>query len=193
MRRSFRPLCLLSYVLLAGVLLAGCASNTVRLLYSPSEPGALPAPSAKRLTVVMFDDKRASQALGLRSNGTAFAANSSVADWASRSLGDAVLKLGPQVSYAMTQAEAQHAKHDYIVTGVIHEVWMQEPSTATVTANIRMTITLTGSKGTVFSETLTSTQERKGVLTSGDVENLLVDTLRGIVSPMSRKISDAML
>jgi uncharacterized lipoprotein YajG len=195
MHHPFRLLCraALAGALLACLFLAGCAGNTVRLLYSPNEPGALPTASAKRLAVIMFDDQRSSQALGMRDNGTVFAASSSVADWVSRSLGDSVLKLGPQVSYAPTLAEAQRGKPDYIVTGAIHEVWLQETGTVSVNAIVRLTITMTNGKGMpVFTETQTSTQERKGVLTSNDVENLLVDTLRGISGPISRKINDAM-
>lgn len=188
----YRPLRLVCLVALAGLLLAGCSGNTVRLLYSPGEPGALPMPSTKRLTVVMFDDKRPSQALGVRNNGTAFAAGSSVADWVSRSLGDSVLKLGAQVSYATTMAEARRAKPDYIVTGVINEVWMQEQGKTSLNASMRLVITMIGEKGTVFSETQVSTQERTGVLTSSAVENMLVDTLRGITGPMARKINEFM-
>jgi uncharacterized lipoprotein YajG len=190
MHRPFRLLCL---VVLAGLLLAACAGNTVRLLYSPNEPGALPTASSKRLAVVLFDDQRPSQTLGARSNGTAFAASSSVADWVSRSLGDAVLKHGPQVSYATTLAEARRGKPDYVVTGVIHEVWLQETGTVSVNASVRLTIAMASEKGMpMFSEPQASTQERKGVLTSNDVEDLLVDTLRGITGPISRKINDSM-
>ena len=188
----FRPIHLLCLAALACLLLAGCAGNTIRLLYSPSEPGALPAPSAKRLTVVMFDDKRSSQTLGMRRNGTAFAASSPVADWISRSLGDSVLKLGTQVSYAMTLAEARQAKPDYIVTGVIHEVWMQEPGPASLNVSVRLSITLAGRQGMIFTENQASSQDRKGVLTSNDAENLLADTLRVILGPIARKINDSM-
>jgi uncharacterized lipoprotein YajG len=180
-------------VALACLLLAACAGNTVRLLYGPNEPGALPTASAKRLAVVLFDDQRSSQALGARGNGTVFAASSPVADWVSRSLGDAVLRHGPQVSYATTLAEARRGKPDYIVTGVIHEVWLQETGTVSVNASVRLTIAMESGRGMpMFSETQASTQERKGVLTSNDVEDLLVDTLRGITGPISRKINDSM-
>jgi hypothetical protein len=69
---------------------------------------------------------------------------------------------------------------------------MQEPGKASLNASVRLTVTMIGGKGAIFSETQTSTQERKGVLTSGDAENLLVDTLRGITGPIARKIHDAM-
>lgn len=187
-----RLLSLCSLMLFAGVLLAGCASNSVRLLYSPSDPGSLPAPSAKQVVVVMFDDKRDNQSLGIRNNGTVFAASSSVPDWVSRSLGDALFKLGTPVSYAMTMAEAKRAKPAYIVTGVIHEVWLQEQSATSINATIRLTVTMNTERGTVLTETMTASQERKGVLTSSDIENLLVDTLRGITGPMARKINDAL-
>ncbi len=183
MRRFIRPV----LALLAVCLLSACASNTVRLLYSPSEPGTLPASSSKRVTVVMFEDKRDKQAIGVRGNGTPFASSSSVIDWVSRSVGDALLKQGIQVSFATTMAEARRAKPDYIVSGAVNEVWLQEGSAASVTATIRLNIQMADDKTTVYSENLSSNQERK-VLTSGDLENLLASTLRDITGPAARKM-----
>jgi len=169
--------------------LTACAGNTVRLLYGPSDPGSLPASSSKRVTVVMLDDKRNQQAIGVRSNGTPFASTSSVVDWASRTLGESIMRQGVQVSYAMTMAEAKRAKPDYIVSGSLNEVWLQEQSAASLLATVRMSLAMTDAQGkTVYSENLTASQERKALLTK-DVENLLVDTLRECVGPASRTMT----
>ena len=177
------------FLLLTACLLSACASNTVRLLYSPAEPGTLPASSAKRVSVIMLEDKREKQAIGIRNDSTSFAASSPVADWVSRSVGDALLKQGVQVSYAATTAEAKRAKPDYIVSGSINEVWLTEGSAASVTATIRLSLHMADVNSTnVYAENLSANQERK-VLTSGDLENLLSGTLRDITTPAARKMA----
>ncbi len=187
---SIRRLRLFGAALALLLSLAACGpGNTVRLVYAPVGEPLLPQPDAPRVTVVKFDDKRSQQAVGVLRNGASIAPGSTVADWAARSLGDELTRLGPQVSYSPTRAAAKAAGAPFTVTGVVHEVWLKEVNPAVMTAAVRLTVTLTGKDGTIYAENLSSTQERTGMASSSAAESLLADTLRDVLLPAAQKIA----
>lgn len=189
MRLFFRHIPLLLILLLLGA----CASNnSVRLIYPASDAGQLPSPTARRVVVVMFDDMRSSQNIGVKRDGSPFTATSSVTDWISRSIGDELSKKGFQVSYALTQAEAKNASFDYIITGITREVWLTETGTTTVLANIRLAITLADKKKELFTDNMTASLEKPVLWSASSVEALLQETLRGITEPAVTKLSGLM-
>lgn len=174
------------------VTVAGCApKDTVRLIYTPVTPSVLPAPTAPRVAVVLFEDKRGKQEIGVRRNGGQFLPGSSVPEWITRSLADEVSRMGPQVSYAPSIQLAQSARPDYIVTGTVEEVWVKESSPATYSSTVRVTFNLANRKGTVYAQNLSSSQEKTGLPGSGMVEGLLTDTLREVLGVAASKISEA--
>lgn len=175
-------------LLLALPLVACGPGNTVRLIYSPAVENVLPQPAAPRVTVVMFEDQRTQQSIGVLRDGTVASAGSNVADWVSRSLGDELARDGQQVSYSPTMTGAQNAHPPYIISGVVREVWLKELNPTTMTATIRITVTLRGKKGVLYSENLSSTQERKGLPSATAAETLLADTLRDVLQPTAKKI-----
>lgn len=186
-----RRLRLFGAALLLVVPLVACGpGNTVRLIYSPAGEALLPQPTAPRATVVMFEDQRPQQAVGVLRDGSSIAPGSTVADWVSRSLGDELARLGPQVSYSPTLVGAQSAHSPYIISGVVREVWLKENSPTAMTAAVRISVTLTGPKGVVYSENLSSTQERKGISSPAAAESLLADTLRDVLLPTAKKIEN---
>lgn len=93
-----------------------------------------------------------------------------------------------QVSFAPTLEQARAAKPDYIVTGDITEVWLQEQSTTRVLCTIKAKVALSGKKGVVYSENLSSSQERQFIPSGSAVESLLSDTLRDLLVPTAKKI-----
>lgn len=172
--------------------LAGCMpKDTVRLMYAPVTPTVLPAPTAPRVAVVLFEDKRGKEEIGVRRNGSKFLPGSPVAEWVSRSLADEISRMGPQVSYAPSMQLAQSARPDYIVTGQVEEVWIKESSPATYNATVRVSFTLAKRQGAVYSQNLSSTQDKTGLPGSDMVENLLTDTLREVLGVAASKISEA--
>ena len=108
----------------------------------------------------MFTDQRTRQYIGERKDGSVFTASSTIADWFSRSLADELGRQGVQVSFAPTLEQARAAKPDYIVTGDITDVWLQELSATRVQCTIKAKIALSNKKGVVYSENLSSSQER---------------------------------
>lgn len=167
-------------------------SNNVRLMYTPSTAAVLPQPGAPRVTVVMFGDKRTRQAIGERRDGSAFMPNALVSDWVSRSLGEELARLGPQVSYSTNMTQAKAANPPYIASGVIHEIWIKENSPTSLTATVRMTVTLSNKKGVIYSENLSSTQERQALPSASLAEGLIADTLRDVLVPAAKKMYEHM-
>ena len=150
--RLFSGLCA---ALLCALTLAGCApKDTVRLLYTPVTPSVLPAPTAPRVAVVLFEDKRGKQEIGTRSKGGVFSAATSVPEWISRSLADEISRMGPQVSYAPSIQLAQSARPDYIVTGTVEEVWVKESNPTTYAATVRISFNVANRQGSVYSQNL---------------------------------------
>ena len=184
-RRAFALLLTLATL----TLLAACGpSNNVRLIYNTNTSTVLPLPGSPTVAVVMFNDQQTRQYIGERKAGSVFTASSTIADWFSRSLADELGRQGVQVSFAPTLEQARAAKPDYIVTGDITEVWLQEQSTTRVLCTIKAKVALSGKKGVVYSENLSSSQERQFIPSGSAVESLLSDTLRDLLVPTAKKI-----
>lgn len=179
-------------VLLAVLFCAGCGpSNTVRLVYKPTDSNVLPAPGAPSVAVVQFQDKRPNTQLGVRRDGSSFVATSPVAEWLSRSLADELSRQGLQVSYATSSDQARAANPDYIIAGVIDEVWLKEASSTELSVTLRATMALSNRKGRLMSEGLSAAQTKKGLPSSSAAEELLLDTMQELVQPAARKIQQA--
>lgn len=193
MLQSVRRLGALGILGLLCVLLTACGpGNTVRLMYTPPAAGAvLPSPGAPTVTVVIFDDQRPQPTVvGIKRDGASISPNAQVADWVARSLSDELARQGLQVSYATTLSQAKAAKPDYIVTGVVREVWLKETNPTQMDVVIRVSINVAGAKGNIYTETLSATQDRQGLPTESAAENLLSDALRNILGPASQKIAE---
>lgn len=175
--------------LMTFTLLPACGpSNNVKLIYTPGPSSVLPQPEAPRVTVVMFDDQRSKQTIGERKDGSAFTPSSLIADWVARSLGDELGRQGSQVSYATTMGQAKAANPEYLVSGVVREVWITENSPTSLTATIRVSVTVSNKKGVIYSENLSSSQERQTLPLSSVADKLLSDTLRDLLVPAAKKI-----
>ena len=181
-------LCLLGLFVCVMALAACGTGNAVRLIYTPASGALLPQPNAPRVTVVMFEDQRPQQVIGERRDGTSITPSSLVSDWVSRSLGEELSRLGMQVSYSTSLAQAKAANPTYIVTGEIKELWLKEQSPTAMHATLRVGFSLYGQKGKLSGEFLTASQEKQGLITASATESLLADTLRDIVVPAAKKI-----
>ena len=180
LRRAFALL----VALIPLVFLAACGpSNSVRLMYTPSGAAVLPKPGAPRVTVVMFDDKRPRQAIGERQDGSSFMANALVSDWVSRALGEEL---------ACIMMEARTANPPYIASGVVNEIWIRENGPTSLAATVRLTVTLSTPDKVIYSESLSSTQERRGLPSASGVESLVADTLRDVLVVAAGKMAEKM-
>ena len=176
----------LALTLVTLTLLAACGpSNNVRLIYNTNTSAVLPLPGSPS---VMFNDERPRQYIGERKDGSVFTASSTIADWFSRSLADELGRQGVQVSFASTLEQARAANPTYIVTGTITDVWLQEQSATRVQCTIKAKVALSNKKGVLYSENLSSTQERQFIPSASAIESLLSDTLKDLLVPAAKKI-----
>ena len=157
----------LALTLVTLTLLAACGpSNNVRLIYNTNTSAVLPLPGSPSVAVVMFNDERTRQYIGERKDGSVFTASSTIADWFSRSLADELGRQGVQVSFASTL----------------------EQSATRVQCTIKAKVALSNKKGVLYSENLSSTQERQFIPSASAIESLLSDTLKDLLVPAAKKI-----
>ena len=185
-----KPFALLAALVLPALLAACGPSNTVRLQpLPPQESVVLPAPSAPRVTVVAFDDKRQDQtSIGTRRDGSAFVTSDNVAQWVSKGLADELTRSGMQVSYALGVAEARRGNPDFLVTGQIDEAMLRETSATDMAATLHVSYAVANRQARLLRESPSASQTRTGLPSAGIANSLLLDTLKDLVRPMSKKI-----
>lgn len=191
----FRRLSLVFCALLmfSASILVGCmAQNNVRLLYNTSGTSALPASTAPRVAVMVFEDQRGRLDIGVRKDGSPFQPSSSVAEWVSQSLADELARQGAQVSLATSMAQAQAGKPDYIVGGVVERVWLTEKSMSTYSAVIRIQTRLYSQKQAAVTKSFSSQQEKTGIPGTSLPEETLSGTLADVLGNASTAIMGSM-
>lgn len=187
----FRRLSLVfcAVLLFSAAILAGCmAQNNVRLLYNTSGVSALPASTAPRVIVLVFEDQRGRLDIGVRKDGSPFQPGSSVAEWVSQSLADELARQGAQVSLAKSMAQAQAGHPDYIVGGVVERVWLTEKSLSTYNAVIRIETRLYSQKKAAVTKSFSSQQEKTGIPGTSLPEETLSGALADVLGNASMAI-----
>lgn len=180
----------LALTLVTLTLLAACGpSNNVRLIYNTNTSAVLPLPGSPSVAVVMFNDERTRQYIGERKDGSVFTASSTIADWFSRSLADELGRQGVQVSFASTLEQARAANPTYIVTRLQHRrMAAGTDARPCVQCTIKAKVALSNKKGVIYSENLSSSQERQFIPSASAIESLLSDTLKDLLVPAAKKI-----
>ncbi len=186
-----RRLPLLCMLLFSMLLLQACLpSSMVNLDYTRAQSSFIPAPNAANVSVVLFEDSRASQNIGQKKDGTFYSPTSSVPEWVSRAVADELSLTGPQVSYASNMSQATSASPKYIVTGEVQDVWIKEENIAKYSTSVRIAFKVIRGGVVIFNETLNSSQESTSLPTASAVEELLSATLKDVASIAASKISE---
>lgn len=174
-------------VLLLLALTAGCAQNTVRLIYTPKESG-IPSASAPKISVVQFKDARPKQEIGQRSDGSPFIASSSVAEWVSHAFASELSRLGMVVTFAQTEEQAWASGATYVASGVIEEVWLTEQSSTSYHCAMRGTAILKDSRSTLVNNAFSSSLARRVVPMSSVPQEMLSESAGDLVNRMAHAI-----
>lgn len=184
--------CLFSLFIMAFLTACG-PGNTVRLLPAPAlEASSLPAPTAPSICVVNFkNDRKNPGIIGERRDGSSFSANEDVETWISRYLADELARKGYRVTFALTAIEGRNSAPDYLVTGIVNEVWLKENSATEMSAQMRISCTLANRKGKLWTELCNSNQTKTGFPFSEAADVLLQDTLEELVKPVIQKIQNS--
>ena len=179
---------LLSLIIVSALFLTACAQNVVRL-NNPSSQTVIAKTGAPSVCVVLFEDKRGKSEIGQRRNGDLFLPRSSVDDWVSRAMADALVRHGLVVTYAQDLEQAKQSNPNYIATGGIEEVWLKESSLTTLTCSMRATVSLLRGNGThVFKNTFTASLSKRVIPGTDSAPDVLTETLGDIVQPAAQKI-----
>ena len=193
MKRSrLLSMALCAILVCAALMVSGCAQNSVRLLYNPATSASVPAVTAPRVTVVLFEDQRGRVDIGVRKDGTPFQPGSNVAEWVSYSLADELTRQGAQVSIATNMQQAQAGKPDYIIGGAIERVWMTEKSMSNYDASIRIQVRLYSQKAATVTKNFGAQQDKTGVPGSRLAEQTLSSTLNDVLSSASQSLMGLM-
>jgi len=186
--RFFAPALLLA-VLFA---LSACGpGSTVRLLYRPADAPQIPASTAPSISVVQLKDARSNSYIGVRRDNTPFIPNDAVPEWVTRSLADEFTRQGLRVTYAQNLEAARASQPQYILMGELHEVWIRESSRTDISASVKASISVTGHRGRLINEGVTSSLGRQGLPGSSAAEELLYNTVQDLVQSVANKTQQA--
>jgi predicted small lipoprotein YifL len=177
---------------LAVFALAACGpSGTVRLLYRPADATLIPPPTAAGISVVQFKDSRPNSYIGVRRDNSPFVPNGTVAEWVSRSLADELNRQGLRVTYAQNLETARASQPQYILTGELQELWIRESSGTDISASVKAFISVSGHRGRIVNEGMSSFQSRQGLLGSSAAEELLYNTMQELAQAAAAKTQQA--
>lgn len=187
------PARLLGLLLLPALfLLNACGpSGTVRLLYRPADATLIPAPTAPSISVVQFKDVRTNSYIGTRKDNSPFVPNGNVAEWVSRSLADELNRQGLRVTYTQNLESARAAQPRYILTGELQEAWIRETSSTDISAGIKVFVAVSGHRGKLVNEGMSSSQSRQGLPDSTAAEEILYNTVQELVRAAAVKTQQA--
>lgn len=177
--------------LMSVLLLAGCAKNTVHLIYTPSTENTIPISGSPSVAVVTFADKRPTPPVGQRSNGSDFMPSSNVSDWVTHALATELSQQGLIVTLAGSEPQARASGAKFVVTGSIDEIWLTEKKASTeYDARMRATVIVKDAKKSLLTRSFSSTLSRRVVPLASVPEEMLSETLRDLVSPMARAVNE---
>jgi len=182
--RFFAPL------LLPAVLFALCAcapGSTVRLLNRPAEAPQIPSAAAPGIAVVQLKDARPDPYIGVRRDNTPFVPGGAPHEWVTRSLADALARQGLRVTYAENIEAARASQPQYILTGELQEMWIREVSRTEMAVSVKTFISISGQKGKLLNEGVTSSLSKQGVPSASAAEELLYNTLQEVVQIVANK------
>jgi len=184
---------LLPALLLAALFALGACSpsSTVRLLHRPADAPQIPTSTAPSISVVQFKDARPNSYIGVRRDSTPFIPNDAVPEWVTRSLADAFARQGLRVTYAQTLEAARAGQPQYIVTGELQELWIRENSSTDMSASVKAFISVTGHKGRLINESMTSSLSKQGLPAKSAAEELLYNTVQDLVQSVAHKTQQA--
>ncbi len=164
--------------------LAGCfgRDNTVKLVYDRSGVSAVPAATAPRVVVVMFEDRRGRIEIGVHKDGSPFNPASSVSEWASQGFADELAKQGAQVSLASSMQQARSGNPQYIITGRVEHVWLTEKNISSCSCVTRVQTTVHGAGNDAVTKTFSSQVDKAGIPGARLFEMTLSEALAEVLS-----------
>jgi len=178
----------LLFIMMTVALLACAPSSLVQLSYTPISPSGIHNPNSPYINIVLFEDQRSQSEIGSKKNGKPFIPASLVAEWVSHALRDELIQRGLKPLYTSTLSSAMATNPDIIITGIIHELWLEEINHTTYDAKIQVSIQVQRNNTVLFAEKIEASQEFKGLPSSEMATILFENTLQDLLVPTSKKL-----
>lgn len=173
------------------LLTAGCAKNTVRLLYPVDDPAVVPPVGATKVCVVRLEQAwGGDRSVGVRSDGSDFVPDSDVQDWLTHSLAVSLSRQGLNASTAYSESAARAAGCTNIVTGEIQQVRLTEKSMTSYECAMRVVLHLDTPKGRIWKNSFSSGLSRTVVPFSSVPEDMLAESLKDISDAMATGVRE---
>ncbi|MBQ7608018.1 MAG: hypothetical protein IJU76_08635 [Desulfovibrionaceae bacterium] len=182
----------IAFALFAFLLTACGPGNEIHLL-PPEKSGEsiLPRPNAPTVTVVEFADSRKEKlAIGQRRDGSSFSTADRPTHWISHALADTLTEHGLMVSYAKSFDQARKANPDYIVSGKLMRVWLNETSATYIESIVETEFTLANREKHLLRENNKAQSSRGWPSSLAQTEAMIRDTMTDLIVPIAQKIAD---
>jgi uncharacterized lipoprotein YajG len=174
--------------LVFALLPAGCAQNTVPLVYTSPAANTIPEAGAPTVCVVTFTDNRDSSAIGRRGDGTEFMPESDVCAWFTTALGTELARKGLVVTQAPSEANALASGAAFVVLASVDQLWITEKNPAEYSVQARATVTVKEGAANLGSQSFTGGLSRTLVPGSGVPRDLLTEAVADIMQPMAQAV-----
>ncbi len=178
-----------SWIFLTFLLCACSPGNALRLNYSTAGTSEAPKADAPKVCVLVFEDARGKADIGQRADGSPYTPKSSVTDWISHALAEELTRLGLQVSYATSPAQAESSGADFIIKGSVEEIWLAEVSSTSFTCSLRVKIGLYNKNRIMFTDVYSSSMSKRVIPFANPGPDILSETLNDLVRPAAIKIN----
>ncbi len=170
---------------------AGCAKNTVRLLYPSEDPAVVPAAAATKICVVRLGQAwGGDRSVGARSDGSEFVPDSDVQDWMTHSLAVALNRKGLNANTAYSESAARAAGCTNILTGEIQQVRLTEHSMTSYECAMRVVLSLETPKGRIWKNSFSSGVSRTVVPLSSAPDDVLAENMKDITDAMAQAVKE---
>lgn len=167
---------LTTIILLGG--LVGCAGDKVGLAYNSLGPSMNASPELPTVAIPEFQNGMPSTQIGVSSGGKPLEANSSTITWVTEAFTDELVRLGVRAN------DSSYPRvNDYMVSGSLDQLWIEETGPAQYSVKVAITIELTQPAGQViFKKTFNAEQNTFFVPTDANISELVESTLRDVLT-----------
>ena len=169
------------------LMLTACGPSNTVMLTAPAELTP-PNHSQPKVALVIFEDSRGKNVLGVRRDKSHFFADGDVRVWFSKTLADKLNEAGMNVVYVGSTAEAVSSQAKYILTGAIDTLWLKESSSTNMSAVIDAHYTIEHGNKTDRGSVHVENENNTIIFSTGAAANLFDDAMKSFCDKAIVKI-----
>lgn len=167
------------------ILLTGCASQQVDLIYS-SKGASMAAINVPEVQVMELQNRLSEPYIGINSSGEHFEATTPPTEWVTRALTDELVRIGVRANYSGGAAYG-NAK---TIKGSLDKLWLEQTGAGQYKVKIAITIDMPSSANTFLNQTFTSEESSFMMPSDKNFSELLESALRDAVVPAAAAVKN---